>query len=268
MINDNTLANAIKWQTRPLCCQYLVLHFEALSVPVGEEGAAHDRTVHWPVGVLADGQCELLGAWFDPVSGATGWEEVFEDLKVRGVEKIRFVVGDEPSEVSEGAQAAQLDTTVLPSAGRLLRQSLAQVAPRHRNTGAGALGGLCAAASAKAARAALITLGASPWGATNPTVVERWRVAVARLAPFYALAPRLRRLILSGDEATERVGRTLQRAVARNGCFPSETAAIAFISEVLDRVDRGFGTAGPVAARGAWNHIRGLGEGSEPACCH
>lgn len=268
MTNGSTNTQAGEWQSRPLCCRYLLLHVETLSMPVREVGFVRDQTVHWGLGVLADGQYEVLGIWLHPASATTGWHELFEDLKVRGVEKVRFVASSAPMDVSAAMRAAYPDATVLPSPGQLLRQSLAQVAPRQRNCWAEALGGLCAAATGQATRAALTALAASPWGASNPTVVERWRVAVAHLGPFYALAPRLRRLILSGDEAAERVGRTLQRAVARKGCFRSETAAITFVSEVLDRVDRGFGAAGPVAGRGSRIHVRGLGEGSAPARCH
>lgn len=267
MINDSTRFQASEWQSRPLCRRYLLLHVQPLSVPVLEEGFERNQTVRWGLGVLADGQYEVLGMRSLPASGATGWHELFEDLRIRGVESVRFVASNEPMEVSATLRAAYPDATVLPAMGQLLRQSLAQVAPRHRNAGAEALGGLCSAGTAQAARAALTALAASPWGASNVAVVEHWSAAVERLAPFYALATRLRRLILSGDEAAERVGRTLQRAVARSGNFPSETAAVAFTSEVLDRVDRGHYTARPLLVRGAGNRVRSLSGRAALADC-
>lgn len=256
------------WQARPLCCRYLVVLIEVLPSTVREVGVVRDQTVRWALGVLADGQHEVLGIWLHPASGTTGWHELFEDLKVRGVEKIRFVASDEPMNAFAAMRAAYPDATVLPSTEQLLRQSLAQVAPRYRSSGAEALGGVCAATTARAARAALTALAASQWGESNPTVVGRWRIAVAQLEPFYALVPRLRRLVLAGDQAAEQVGRTLQRAVARQGCFPAKNAAVGFVSAVLDRMSGRFGAAGPVAGRGSRIHVRGLGEGSVPARCH
>ena len=261
-------SEAIERHGRPLCRRYLLLHVEAVSTPVRDSGASRDQIVRWALGVLADGQYEALGAWLKPESRATTWHAVFEDLQVRGVEKVRFIVSNELEAVRAELAMARSGATVLPSTGQLLCQSLAQTAPRHRRLASDALCAIRAAGTIQAARAAVTDLEASPWGAMYPAEVVRWRDAVEDLEPFYALEPRLRRLVRSGDEAAQRVAETLQRAVARKGCFPSETAAIAFISEVLDRVDRGFGTAGPVAARGAWNHIRGLGEGSAPAFCH
>lgn len=255
-------------QAHPLCCRYLLLHFETVSTPVPRRDPMHHQAVRWALGVLEDGQYEVLGAWAEPEAGATGWEEVFQDLQVRGVEKTRFVIVNECSEVSAAVPTAYSGATVLPSTGQLLRQSLAQMAPRHRRFGGDALGAIREARTTQAARAVLAGLAASLWGATYPAVVERWRDAVEDLAPFYALSPRLRQLVLAGDEAAQRVIGTLQRAVARKRCFPSRAAAVTFISEVLDRVDLGFCTAGPAAGRGAWNHGQSLGKGLAPALRH
>ncbi len=255
-------------QTLPLCCRYLVVVVDVLPLTVTEAGVVRDQIVYWALGMLADGEREVLGAWPRPASGRTGLHQLFEDLKVRGVEKIRFVASNERMDLSAALRVAYPDATVLPSIGQLLRQSLTQAVPRRRGSGADALDALCATATAHAARAALLAMAASPWGESNPTIVERWRIAVAELDPFFALVPRLRRLVRSGDEATQRVTETLQRAVGRNGCFPSETAAISFSLEVLGRANRALAAAGRRTNRGARSQVRGQREASALAGCH
>lgn len=267
-MNQSMAAGEPGWQPRPLCCRYLVVFTEVLSLTVSAAGVARGQTGRWALGLLADGRYEVLGIWLHPASSTTSWHELFEDLKVRGVEKVRFVASHEPMDVYAALRAAYPNATVLPSTGRLLRQSLTLAEPRRRGSGAEALGGLCTAPTAHAAGAALTALAASPWGERNPIVVEQWRIAVALLEPFYALAPRLRRLFLAGDQVAEQVGRTLRREVARRGCFPAETAAVAFVSEVLDRMNRDFGAAVSVASRGGSNHVRRPGVSSAPADCH
>jgi transposase-like protein len=112
------------------------------------------------------------------------------------------------------------------------------VAPRHRRYGAKVLGLLGAVATAQAARAALTELAASRWGATYPSVVERWRAAVEELEPFYALMPRLQCIVRSGDEAVQRLQRSLGLAVARQGSFAGQTDVTSFMVGALERAER------------------------------
>lgn len=238
MPSNNTATQLVYRQTRPLCCRYLVVLFEVLPVLVMEEGAIRDHGARWALGVLPDGQYELLGMWLEQVPSAKGWEEVFDDLMLRGVEKIRFIASNERAEGRAGANAAYPGATVLPLIGQLLRQSLAEVVPRHRRSVGNALGVLREARSGQAARDALTALAAGPCGATYPSVVGRWRAAVEQLGPFYDLVPRLRRIILSGDDAIQQVHRSLCLAVGRHGCFADQTDVTSFVVGALERAER------------------------------
>lgn len=231
MINVNTIAQQIEWQTQPLCCRYVLVLFEVLSVQVQEEGLVRDQAAHWALGALGNGQHEVLGVWPERASGAMDWQEVFDDLKNRGVERIRFVVTTEPKD----PRAAYPGAAGLPSFGQLLRLGLARVAPRDRRSVAKALSALREAGTARAARVALANLSASPWAARYPAAVESWQAALAQLAPFFALAPGLRRTMLSADEAAQRVHERLIRAIGRRGCFDDREAAASFMEETLRR---------------------------------
>lgn len=238
------------WQAPPLCCRYLVVHFGALTVQESVDGVVRHETVRWALGVLASGENELVGTWVDPALATAEWPEVFVDLQARGVRKIRLIVTNEREAARAGASTAYSAAAVLPSTEQLLRQSLAQVAPRHRRFVSEALGAIRDAGTAQAAQVAVADLAASPWGATNPDVVDRWRCATEVLAPIYALGPRLRRVVRSGDEVSQRVAQALQRAVARQGCFRSATTAISIISKALARADRAMRATSPLAVGG------------------
>jgi transposase-like protein len=153
------------------------------------------------------------------------WQQVFEDLRVRGVERTRFVATTEPT----AAHLTLPGATVVPSVGQLLRHGLASVAPRDRRSAANVLSALRAAGSAQAARTALANLSASQWGKQYPAAVESWQASLLQLAPFFALAPRLRRIMLSADEAAQRMQGHLIRAVGRHGCFDDREAAVSFL---------------------------------------
>ena len=118
-------------QGQPLCCRYFLVIVETLSVNVQEEGgAASDQTLRWSFGMLASGEHEVLGAWSVPLSIRSGWQQVFDDLKDRGVEKIRFVSGSESAELHALLNAAYPGATVVPAVRPL--QTLDALPPRYR----------------------------------------------------------------------------------------------------------------------------------------
>lgn len=80
---------------RPLCCRYLLVYFETLPIQViGRFSEPRDTALLWGLGVLGDGQHEVLGVWPAPTSAAPPWSQAFERLRLRGVEAIRFATAD------------------------------------------------------------------------------------------------------------------------------------------------------------------------------
>lgn len=239
MISPNGKFNQIGWSNPPLCCRYSVAFFSELSIQV-REGAitARTHTVQWGLAFLNDGGCEMLGTWFAPSSGEMLWRGMLEDLKIRGVETVRFFVCQDPAQLRADACGAYPGTTVLPSLGHLLSKSLAEVAPRHRRALADAVREITASASAQAARDALNELAGGSLGASYPAVIERLRAALDQLEPSYALAPRLRRVLLGGDGVVQQLHQKLIRAVARHGTFENREAAMSFVGAALARAER------------------------------
>lgn len=118
-------------QGQPLCCKYFLVLFETLSVKVQEEGgAASDRTLRWSFGVLPSGEHEMLGAWVQRSSGVLPWQEVWRNMKVRGVEKIRFVSSSEAAELRAVLNTAYPGATVMPEVRSL--ETLSALPPRYR----------------------------------------------------------------------------------------------------------------------------------------
>lgn len=104
----------IKCVRRLLCRKYLVAHFDTLSIHVQLGGRVREYTFQWAFGVLADGQWEVLGAWLKRRLGGEFWRVVFDDLKTRGAEGIRFVSSREQAGLRSATSTAFPDATVLP----------------------------------------------------------------------------------------------------------------------------------------------------------
>ena len=227
-----------EWNTRALCCRYTTMTIQAHPIQVRHGSVAHHQKLRWAFGMLANGEYEGLGTWLEPLSHARNWHEVFKDLNARGVEQIRIVASNESADLRDALRAAFPSTSVLPSIGRLFQQSLSDFAPRDRESAGELLAELAAARTAEAACVALSDIAATPWGKKHPATVERWRVALDELGPFYALPPRLRRTILAGDDAAQQLQQTLSRALARHGAFANPQAAISFVVDALTRAER------------------------------
>ena len=236
--SNQSQQTAITWNSRPLCCRYLAVVFVTQPMTGREECGGRDDAVRWAIGVLADGEHEVVGVWWQPVMGVLSWQDVFADLRLRGVDKIRFVAGNESVARDEAMRASYPLAKALPSVGEVLRQSLAQVALRDRGSAAQMLSTIRTAGSARAARAALTTLEAGPLGARYPSTAKLWRSAVEQLEPLYMLAPRLQRIVRWSDDAAQQLRESLSRVVSRQGCIISQGAALSLVVAALGRAER------------------------------
>jgi hypothetical protein len=91
-MDDYLSGSNAAWRSIPLCCRYSLVRFERLPVRSGKVDVAPFGTVLWALGVLSDGQYEVLGAWPATEPSKKEWAGVFEDLRGRGVECIGAVV--------------------------------------------------------------------------------------------------------------------------------------------------------------------------------
>ena len=128
-------SRAVDLRELPLCSSYLSVHMEALLMHVRQPGSTQELSVHWALGALADGQLDILGVWLELGEGDMLWRAVFADLKVRGVETMRFLTGIDPAVIGASLFESYPRTVALTSIGRSIRRFEADliVTPRlHR----------------------------------------------------------------------------------------------------------------------------------------
>lgn len=83
-----------KWQNRKLKKCYPFVYIDCLYCPVKEDLRSIKKAVYVVLGVDTKGIKDVLGIWLDTTESASKWCEIFEDLKLRGVEDIFFVSMD------------------------------------------------------------------------------------------------------------------------------------------------------------------------------
>lgn len=93
-MNHDFSSSAHGWRSAPLCVSYALVVFETLPINMLGEGGPVVRHARWALGV-ADGQIEVLGVWVEPETELHRWQEVFAELKVRGVGAVGLVLGSD-----------------------------------------------------------------------------------------------------------------------------------------------------------------------------
>lgn len=83
-----------KWQKRQLKECYPFVYVDCLYCYVKEELVSVKKAVYVMLGIDTEGQKEVIGIWIDKTESATFWNEIFEEIKERGVKDIFFVSMD------------------------------------------------------------------------------------------------------------------------------------------------------------------------------
>jgi Transposase, Mutator family len=230
--------------SRPLCRSFVVAQLERAHHSGRRAQASLPETSLFAVGSTARSWCVAHCIGSKPHEGTSDFHVALAALRSRGVQSVRLLVSAEPEALEGEAQAVFPSAVLLPSVGQLVAGSLERVPAQARARTAVLLASILSARSLGDARIRLAALETEAWAQACPTVLDSWREALVRLAPLYAASPGLRRIVFAADETVQRVSQTLRRALARHGPFEDEAAALAFVSDVLDRVDRGFGLTG------------------------
>ena len=90
-----SVSNKIQeWQNRPLKECYPFVYIDCLYCYVKEDLVSVKKAVYVMLGINAEGKKEVIGIWIDRTESATFWNEIFEEIKSRGVNDIFFISMD------------------------------------------------------------------------------------------------------------------------------------------------------------------------------
>lgn len=101
-LSSETISNMTKsvseevtrWQNRPLEKCYPFVYVDCLYCSVKEDLRSIKKAIYVALAVNVSGKKDVLGVWTETTESASKWCEIFEDLKLRGVEDIFFVSMD------------------------------------------------------------------------------------------------------------------------------------------------------------------------------
>jgi putative transposase len=200
-----------------------VVFFDALRVKIRDEGLVRNKAV--ALALNPDGE-EVLGLWIEPSEGAKFRLKAVTELKARGVNDILIAVVDGLKGFPEAIGSVCPATVVQTCIVRLIRNSLAFASwtdrkpsrpPSRRSTGE-------RRHRARPARSVRGRMGqALPL--RYPATGQIWRRAWEQVAPFFAFAPAIRKMIYTAS-AVEARRRSLRKIIKTRGGFPNDEAAL------------------------------------------
>lgn len=83
-----------KWKSRKLKPMYVFTYADCLYVPIKDDITSSKKAVYVIIGVDFNGYKDILGLWIDKTESGSFWNNVFEDLKERGVKDILYMSSD------------------------------------------------------------------------------------------------------------------------------------------------------------------------------
>lgn len=187
---------------RPLCREYFAVYLQQIPVKQVRSCTSLDKLRIWGLAAHASGACELLGLWTVPSARAATWERIGIDLQFRGVEKVRYLVGPDSTDLVGSFPNA----TVLSSATPLLL-------PRRR-----------ALAGVVNLQAAAAEMGDGHVSLPKPAIrsASGDQPASQCEGSSVSLSPRLRHVAAQADEAVRSIQAALVRSEVR--LWPLERA--------------------------------------------
>ena len=123
-ITDAVLPELEEWQARPLAKCYAFLFVDCMYVTLRENYEDKEYAVYIILGYDLKGNKEILGLWLNQTESKNRWMQVFDELKVRGVEDVFFISMDGVSGLKEGAKAIFPSVIVQRCIVHLVRNAL------------------------------------------------------------------------------------------------------------------------------------------------
>jgi putative transposase len=195
-----------------------------------------NRAIYIAIALNLEGGKEVLGLWASANEGAKFWLQVMTELRNRGVEDVFIACIDGLKGFPEAVESVFPKTQVQLCVVHLVRASLQYVSWKQRKQVAADLRRIYTAPTAEAAERQLDEF-AARWDKTHPAISQIWRRNWARVIPFFAFAPEIRKVIYTTN-AIESLHMTLRKVTKNRALFPNEEAAMKLLYMALTNVSR------------------------------
>ena len=235
-VTEEVIDEVTAWQNRQLEAVYPILYLDAIQFKVRDSGHVRNKAVYLAIGVTLSGVKEVLGLWIAQTEGAKFWLQVVTELKNRGVQDIFIACVDGLKGFPEAIETVFPQTEVQLCIVHLVRHSLNYVGARQRREVATDLKTIYSAATAAEAEQQLAEF-SRKWDVKYPTIARCWRSNWARVIPFLAHPPEIRKAIYTTN-TIESLNMSLRKVTKTRGSFPNDEAVFKLLYLALRNITK------------------------------
>lgn len=233
-VTDEVIDEAKAWQDRPLESFYPFVYMDALQFKVRDGAQVRNKAIYLAIGVNMDGMKEVLGLWIAQTEGAKFWLQVVTELKNRGLEDILIACVDGLKGFPEAIEAVYPRTEVQLCIVHMVRHSLNYVGWKQRKEVAADLRKVYTAATEVEAETRLDEF-AEKWDVKFPMISKSWRSNWARVIPFFAHPPEIRKVIYTTN-TIESLNMSLRKVTKTRSSFPNDEAVLKLLYLALRNI--------------------------------
>jgi len=226
-ITDRIIPRVREWQHRPLEAVYCIVWLDAMYFKVKDaEGRVVTRCLYNILGIRADGEKEVLGAYVSEAEGARFWLSVLTDLQSRGVQDVLIACIDNLSGFDTAIATVFPKCDVQSCIVHQIRNSLRYVAAKESKAVMADLKPVYRAHTKEEGELALDSF-EQKWSKYD-IVVRSWRNNWEKLSAFFKYPPAIRKLIYTTN-TIEGYHRQLRKVTKTKGAFPNDMALLKLI---------------------------------------
>ena len=233
-VTDEVMDEAKAWQNRTLERFYPIVYMDALMFKVRDGATVRNKAIYLAIGVNMDGMKEVLGLWIAQTEGAKFWLQVVTELKNRGLEDILIACVDGLKGFPEAIETVYPKTEVQLCIVHMVRHSLNFVGWKERKEVAADLRKIYTAATDTEAETRLAEF-AAKWDNKFPMISKSWRANWARVIPFFAHPPEIRKVIYTTN-AIESLNMSLRKVTKARSSFPNDEAVLKLLYLALRNI--------------------------------
>jgi putative transposase len=233
-VTEEVIDEVKAWQNRPLDEIYPILYLDALYFKVRDSGHVHNKAVYLAIGINLSGLKEVLGMWIAQTEGAKFWLSVMTEMKNRGVRDILIACVDGLKGFPEAIETVFPKTQVQLCIVHLVRHSLKYVGWKDRKEVVGDLKAIYTSATETEAEQRLKEF-AGKWDTKYPMISKSWYSNWARVIPFFAHPPEIRRIIYTTN-VIESLNMSLRKVTKTRSSFPNDEALLKLLYLALRNI--------------------------------
>lgn len=235
-VTEEVIDEVRAWQNRQLDGVYPIVFLDALQYKVRDGGHVRNKAVYVAIGIDLNGMKEVLGLWIAQTEGAKFWLQVVTELKNRGMTDILIACVDGLKGFPEAIETVFPKTEVQLCIVHLVRHSLKYVGWKQRKEVAHDLKVIYTSATDVEAEIRLNEF-ADKWDSKYPLISKSWRANWARVIPFFAHPPEIRRVIYTTN-VIESLNMSLRKVTKTRSSFPNDDAVLKLLYLALRNIQK------------------------------